>query len=162
MYTPRCRKAFLRTETRSICCVEWRVNCNEITMHYMQIKRCLRWARRACFEFAVEQMYFCCVSMSWSIRFSIAVLTWEQCVRWRARSVSHGPLFESIVTNKQCGVYSEAQTSESMLRISFQPGNLSNVKLFHISVIINIPLVSQTRLKPSPRLKCKSEVFQLK
>ncbi len=25
-----------------------------------------------------------------------------------------------------------------------------------------IPRVSQTRLKPSPRLKCKSELFQLK
>ncbi len=30
------------------------------------------------------------------------------------------------------------------------------------STVKYIPPVSQTRLKPSPRLKCKSELFQLK
>ncbi len=29
-------------------------------------------------------------------------------------------------------------------------------------MILHIPSVSQTRLKPSPRLKCNSELFELK
>ncbi len=42
-------------------------------------------------------------------------------------------------------------------------GCLNNILNKCLCIIkINKPLVSQTMLKPSPRLKCNSELFQLK
>ncbi len=38
-------------------------------------------------------------------------------------------------------------------------GKLSQIGFLNIYITYNILPVSQTRLKPSPRLKCKSELF---